>query len=325
MDIFQIQTVKYKSALQKMLLGHRGFSVPNDWIQSTKSRCIILLKIKSIKKKKEKKKQSKTSKIVELYCTKSSICTFSGIQSGVQWLIQMFSIRSWVGVFLFVLSFLSCSECELRLFPPSCEAPAALRSLYTTRAETRLLIGCFSFVVPASGVSSRSMTLLPGTRSKQDEAYRRGGKLKSRYTKIPQVHIRTACYLSTRRFKRVARLEQHRVLFSNFTGTPRPLQQPLCPSNPDTILWVRIGYIVCCWVTPANWYRPAHIWISRRTGSSLTGAGSLSHPGAPPAPRDVGGGGGAPLPSFSPAGRERMERWRKKSWAWCPQKMHETQ
>lgn len=160
------------------------------------------------------------------------------------------------------------------MFPPSCEAPAALRSLYTTRAETRLLIGCFSFVVPASRVSSRSMTLLPGTRSKQDEAYRRGGKLKSRYTKIPQVHIRTACYLSTRRFKRVARLEQHRVLFSNFTGTPRPLQQPLCPSNPDTILWVRIYSLLLSHASQlisASPYLdiPAHRFLPDRSGKPI--------------------------------------------------------
>lgn len=160
------------------------------------------------------------------------------------------------------------------MFPPSCDAPAALRSLYTTRAETRLLIGCFSFVVPASGVSSRSMTLLPGTRSKQDEAYRRGGKLKSRYTKIPQVHIRTACYLSTRRFKRVARLEQHRVLFSNFTGTPRPLQQPLCPSNPDTILWVRIYSLLLSHASQlisASPYLdiPAHRFLPDRSGKPI--------------------------------------------------------
>ena len=248
----------------------------SQMIESRAQSPAVLFYWRSILSKKnfEKKKQSKTSKIVELYCTKSSICTFSGIQSGVQWLIQMFSIRSWVGVFLSVLSFLSCSECELRLFPPSCESPAALRSLYTTRAETRLLIGCFLCGPRLRDVKQIDDVVARNRDCKQDEAYRRGGKLKSRYTKIPQVHIRTACYLSTRRLKRVARLEQHRVPFSNFTGTPRPLQQPLRPSNPDTILWVRIYSLLLSHagqLISASPYLdiPAHRFLPDRSGKPI--------------------------------------------------------
>lgn len=73
-----------------------------------------------------------------------------------------------------------------------------------------------------------------------------------------------------------------------------------------------------------NWYRPVHIWKSWRTSSSLTGAGSRSHLGALPVLRDVGGGGGALLPSFSPQAWKRMGRWRKLLGV-MSSKMHEAQ
>lgn len=105
---------------------------------------------------------------------------------------------------------------------------------------------------------------------------------------------------------------------SRFSGTPELLQQALYLIASASLPSVQIyshGAEAC----DPNWYQPVHIWKSWRTGSSPTGAGSRSHPGAPPVLRDVGGGGGAPLHSFSP---QAWCGWVDgvNSWAWCLKK-----
>ena len=166
---------------------------------------------------------------------------------------------------------------------------------------------------------------------KQDEAYRRGGKLKAgtlkylKFTAAALVIYQNVGFNVSHSSKNTGSLFFFFsfFFFPNLTGTPRPLRQPLCPLNLDTVLWVRIYSLLLSHASQlisASPYLdiPAHRFLPDRSGKPIPSWRASSSPGRGRRRRRT-----AALPQPRRQGEDGEVAQR--SWAWCPQKMHETQ
>lgn len=282
-----------------MLLGHRGFSVPNDSISSTKSRCIIILKIKTIKTEQNFQNSGTVLyQVVDLYLwldSKRSPVTNSDVFNPL--------VCRWV--------FSALKQPSASISSLLTGGRRAPRFLYDP-ASGALRPTCWlvvSSLFPASEMSHTLDDVVARNKDcKQDEAYSAWGKLNPGkhigYNGLLQGHIHTVCYFLTSPFKCFPQWSKAQWAYSSPTGTPYTLQQPLClfPKK----LPHRLGYILRCWVMRSKlmWASPylgilAHQFLPDRSGKPIPSWRASSSPGCGRWRRRT-----AAL--LHPAGRERL-------------------